>query len=135
MRYWVARAEATFAENPAMSRDMVRAISVEMGAVSRCGNLLVRVMAQLLSLVVTVAVVVFVVDVSGLWYGLTNGFGPVLRVFFIVVGVLAMLLHWFQFVSSWVADAFAHRGVLARERLNRWLVAPADGDSPAGVGE
>lgn len=134
MRYWLCRAEATFMQSPQLSRDMVRAIGIEMGALARSTSLFARGSAQVLGFLLTAAAAVNMAVFSGVARWLTSSSIPAIGVLLACAAItLMVLVFWHSNIRPMITGLFAHRAVVARDRLHRWLVAaPADADR-AGI--
>jgi hypothetical protein len=127
LAYWLSRAEATFRQNPTLSKDMLRATLAEIGALSRCRSTVARVGAQVLSFLVTTAGALCVAVVSGAAPLVMSDavFTLPLRALLVVIANLLVFMIWCGFVSPSITVHFARRAVIARDRLNRWLHSTA----------
>jgi len=122
LAYWLQRAEATFSRRPAVSWDFVQAIRSEIAVVEQYRYYRSkRLVAGLLGVMFSVAIVF---AFNGPW--MLNA--PIdTPAGMAIVASTVIILAWLasQQVAVWFDRRAAHRIVVARDRLHRWLDAVA----------
>lgn len=117
LKYWLSRTEETCRRSPSLSTDLIRASKVEIDALVRSKDRLNRWSTHMVCFIASVAL--------GVGWGHYLGpdvVGAPPWHYIVPAVVLAWL--WRSYVRPRINDRFAHRAVVARDRLNRWL-APA----------
>ncbi|MBU8819262.1 hypothetical protein KL864_25540 [Mycolicibacterium goodii] len=138
LNYWLTRAEVTI-QTRDLSTQYVRAIKREIAALQRVTSRSQHAAALIAALGITVLI--------GAWFALAAGLAPFISAEILpadpVVGpypvsellataitVALSIGWWILHVRPSITDRFAHRAVVARDRLNRWLSEESVGQIP-----
>lgn len=123
LAYWLGRAEATWRLYPELSNDLLRATQVEISAVVGCSDRIARRAAQVLGGIATLVPMLYVWKAAGMTRQLLAVLPSPLPLKVAAVSLIGVtLLATCRRVGRWIDHRLSHRAVLARDRLNRWLV-------------
>lgn len=113
--YWLTRAEAARGS----SGDLMRAVLVEISAVIRHADRRQRRVDSVFTLITALCaingLVAYIIEATQL-----QRVAPVTTIVLVLASNVGALIIWRR-VACWVTNHHAHRAVLARERLDRWL--------------
>lgn len=123
LAYRLSRVEATFRRYPTSSNDRLRAAQVEIEVLESCSDRFLRRAAQVLGVITTLGVLFGLSAASGITHQLLATLPSITtRVAAAAIGGVVVLLLPGR-VARWIDKRLAHRAVLARDRLDRWLIA------------
>lgn len=118
MHYWLGRVEASSQLQPPLSLDLLRAAKIELRALDSHRSRSDRLAAQFFVAIALFALIWWLTGQALLIAALP---GIPLIGQHAALSVLITAQCFFANVRPWITDHFAHRTVLARDRLNRWL--------------
>lgn len=118
--YWLTRAEETFRREPTLSQDLRRAVWVEMKAVWCYSSAFFRHIFGTMQFLVG-AYIAFALTHERLVSILPESLGG--RALVSSAGAVVLAWAWWG-CNAWATSWCAHRAVIARERLHRWLWLP-----------
>ena len=131
LAYWLSRVEATYRLYPERSNDLLRAIQVEISALVGCSDRSARRAAQVSGGIATFMAVLYAWTASGMTQQLLAALPTSKPLAVVAISVVAaMLLALCRRVGRWIDHRLSHRAVLARDRLNRWLITTSPDPAP-----
>lgn len=119
MHYWLRRVEASCQLQPPLSLDLLRAAKIELRALDSHRSRSDRLATQFFVSMALFALIWWLTG-QALLIGALPGIPLIAQ--HAALTFLITAQGFLANVRPWITDHFAHRTVLARDRLNRWLV-------------